>query len=199
MRGRVEDTALPRRRTRIAVGRPMLPEATRESPRPRRRPSAAQPVEVRRRPRRSRPRSRRSPSKRVCAGLQRAREPVVRALREQKAAGLVERGVGDDDHERRVGAGLPRTARASGTPALTGGSGRAGDDRAVGRDHVADRVHHRQGRDAARPSHLGARPRRRHRAPRTRGPATSRRSRPHPRRRGRVANGSSRAAATAAA
>ena len=48
---------------------------------------------------------------------QRPREAVVRALREEEAFGLVERGVGDDDDERRVRRGPPRTAPASGTPA----------------------------------------------------------------------------------
>ena len=34
---------------------------------------------------------------------QRPREPVVRALGHEVAGGLVEHGVGDDDHERGVG------------------------------------------------------------------------------------------------
>ena len=62
-------------------------------------------------------------------GPQRPGEAVVRALRDEVARGLVEHGIGDDDHERRVGAGLLERRGRRGNAGHVGGRGRARERR----------------------------------------------------------------------
>ena len=95
----------------------------------------------------------RSPSKRVCDGCERPGETVVAALGEQEAVGLRGPGVGGDDHERGV---LPLHERLR-ERGPAGRRRRPGQDRAVGADHVADRVHDRQRADRRAPLDARAR------------------------------------------